>query len=100
EENLRYVAEWRYSREGEGTSLSTTSFTGCLLYIIQHGSEDCAREAALCVKNLCGHAKALESLLQQDAVELIGGLAERGSSDSVRRAATMTLHSLARAQRR
>ncbi|PWV17481.1 Flagellum attachment zone protein 9 [Trypanosoma cruzi] len=100
EENLRYVAEWRCSLEGEGTSLPTTSFTGCLLYIIQHGSEDCAREAALCVKNLCGHAKALESLLQQDAVELIGGLAERGSSDSVRRAATMTLHSLARAQRR
>ncbi|RNF11377.1 vacuolar protein 8 [Trypanosoma rangeli] len=100
EENLRYVAEWRYNREGEAAFSPATSFTGWLLYIIQHGSEDCAREAALCVKNLCGHAKSLESLLQQDAVELIGGLAERGFSDSVRRAAAMTLHSLARAQRR
>ncbi|ORC92572.1 vacuolar protein 8 [Trypanosoma theileri] len=108
EDNLRCVAEWRHPQTGEGVSSSsstsasnsTSPFTASLLYIIQYGSEDCAREAALCVKNLCGHAKALDSLLQQDAVEVLGGLAERGSTDSVRRAAAMTLHSLARAQRR
>ncbi|KEG14960.1 vacuolar protein 8 [Trypanosoma grayi] len=99
EENLRSVAEWRYRRAGADAK-SPPPFAASLLYIIQHGSEDCAREAALCVKNLCGHAKALELLLQQDAVEVLGGLAERGSTDSVRRAAAMTLHSLARAQRR
>ncbi|KAH9589125.1 Armadillo [Trypanosoma melophagium] len=54
EENLRCVAEWRHQQAGEGTptsftsSSSTSPFTASLLYIIQYGSEDCAREAALC----------------------------------------------------
>ncbi|RHW68616.1 Armadillo/beta-catenin-like repeat [Trypanosoma brucei equiperdum] len=99
DENLCCVAEWK-DPNAKGNTAAASSFTNSLLYIIQHGSEDCAREAVLCVKNLCGHATALDSLIAQDAVEVLGGLAERGSTDSVRRAAAMTLHSLARARKR
>ncbi|KAG8347369.1 putative Armadillo beta catenin like repeat [Trypanosoma vivax] len=99
EENLRCIAEWRYNSRGSNTSVGTP-FTTTLLHIIKNGSEDCAQEAALCVKNLCGHPKALEALLQQDAVDVLGGLAERGTTEFARRAAAMTLHSLARARRR
>nr|CCC94438.1 conserved hypothetical protein [Trypanosoma congolense IL3000] len=99
DENLCCVAEWRDQNANNKAGVSS-SFTTSLLYIINNGSEDCAREAALCVKNLCGHPAALDSLIYQDAVEILGRLAERGSTDSVRRAAAMTLHSLARAKKR
>lgn len=92
EENIRYCYD---------IVLDTKSkFSVALLHIIEHGPEDCAKEAALAVKNICAIPAAATFFAQHNCVALATGLSERASSDSVRRAAASLLQILSRASRK
>ncbi|KAK7199617.1 Armadillo/beta-catenin-like repeat [Novymonas esmeraldas] len=77
-----------------------SNFGSALLHIIEHGSEDCAKEAAVTVKNISAVATTAAYFAQRNGVALVTSLSERASSDSVRRAAASLLQVLSKAAKR
>jgi hypothetical protein len=67
-----------------------------LVSIIQNGSEDYAKEAALCVKNLSLDRGAVEEMSALGVGNALTRLAEKGTTDPVRKAAAMALQSVTR----
>lgn len=92
EDNLRYCTETATAGKGE--------FLLALLHLIANSSEECAKEAASIVKNLCGSGKVVELVMKNNGVAVLNGLSERATTDSTRRAAATVLQSLNRPQRR
>lgn len=58
-------------------------------------AENIIRESVLCVKNLCGPRRGLDEVARGGGAALMRELAEKGKSDSVRKAAVMALQPLA-----
>ncbi|CBZ29397.1 conserved hypothetical protein [Leishmania mexicana MHOM/GT/2001/U1103] len=77
-----------------------SAFGSALLYMIEHGSEECAKEAALTAKNICFIPAAASYFVQNNGVALVTSLSERASSDSVRRAAAALLQVLSKAAKK
>jgi hypothetical protein len=71
-----------------------------LLHIIEHGSEESAKEAALTVKNISIIPAAATFFVQHNGVALVTSLSERASTDSIRRAAASLLQVLSKASKR
>lgn len=88
EENLKYCADVVCTGKAE--------FGHSLLYVVQNGSEEAAREAALTIKNICGAPKVVEFFNKNGCAAALTGLTERATSDSVRRAAASALQALSR----
>ncbi|KAG5496072.1 hypothetical protein JKF63_02370 [Porcisia hertigi] len=84
----------------EAVNDKDSAFGSALLHIIERGSEDCAKEATLIVKNICSIPATAHYFLQNRGVALVTSLSERASSDSVRRAAASLLQLLSKAGRR
>ncbi|KAG5494553.1 hypothetical protein JIQ42_02163 [Leishmania sp. Namibia] len=84
----------------EAISDKKCTFGSALLHVIEHGAEDCAKEAALTVKNVCVLPAAASYFVQNNGVGLVTSLSERASSDSVRRAAASLLQVLSKAARK
>ncbi|KAG5470407.1 hypothetical protein LSCM1_01651 [Leishmania martiniquensis] len=76
------------------------AFGSALLHVIEHGSDDCAKEAALAMKNVCCLPAASSYFVQNNGVALVTSLSERASTDSVRRAAASLLQVLSRAAKK
>ncbi|GET91342.1 hypothetical protein, conserved [Leishmania tarentolae] len=76
------------------------AFGSALLYVIEHGSEECAKEAALTAKNVCFIPAAASYFVQNNGVALVTSLSERASTDSVRRAAASLLQVLSKAAKK
>ncbi|CAJ1032167.1 Armadillo/beta-catenin-like repeat, putative [Leishmania lindenbergi] len=76
------------------------AFGSALLHMIEHGPEDCAKEAALTAKNICCIPAAASYFVQNNGVALVTSLSERASSDSVRRAAASLLQVLSKAAKK
>ncbi|EPY26864.1 vacuolar protein 8 [Strigomonas culicis] len=88
EENAKFCGELSLLRNGE--------FAGVLLYIVENGSEEGAREAALTLKNICASPKVQEHLNRHGGVKAVNSFSERASSDSARKAAASALQALSR----
>ena len=75
-------------------------FGSALLHIIEHGSEESAKEAALTVKNISIIPAAATYFVQHNGVALVTTLSERASTDSIRRAAASLLQVLSKAAKK
>ncbi|KPA84495.1 hypothetical protein ABB37_01045 [Leptomonas pyrrhocoris] len=76
------------------------AFGPALLHIIEHGSEESAKEAALTVKNISVISAAASYFVQHNGVALATTLSERASTDSTRRAAASLLQALSKAPKK
>jgi hypothetical protein len=71
-----------------------------LLSIIVKGSEDCAREAALCIKNISIDRSASDELHRKNAVSELVFLGERSNNEQVKKVAALAVQSLTRVSRK
>lgn len=84
----------------EAVTDKKTAFGPALLHIIEHGSEESAKEAALTVKNISVIPAAATYFVQHNGVALVTTLSERASTDSIRRAAASLLQVLSKAAKK
>lgn len=70
--------------------------TRSLVFITAKGADEFAKEAALCIKNLSLDRQFVDDLCALGGTSALTSLAERGSTDAVRKAAAMALQSVTR----
>ncbi|CCW70516.1 unnamed protein product [Phytomonas sp. Hart1] len=79
---------------GEAIVTGKDGFGDVLLHTLQHGSEECAREVAMIVRNLCTLPGMVGWFECHDVSAILNQLSESVSSDSVRRAINNAKHTI------
>ncbi|CCW62683.1 unnamed protein product [Phytomonas sp. EM1] len=88
-ENIKYC--------GEAVISGKDKFGDALLHVLQHGSEECAKEVAMIIKHLCTLPGIGEYFEHNGTTDMLNKLAKSSSTNLIRHAMITAKHAIAQA---